>query len=195
MLTTGAERRDGGQGTARASKGNRVKAGTREARSARPHGLAAIGDELGRSGVDCDTFAAEFERVGAGPKPDLQAGRLNYCDYNAGRFELCVNRCFVCSPDPGTTRELQRRYEDAILYQVGWADGARDGFEAAAARHPVAILTNGATRLQHEKLRRLGIVAVGVFVSSASISCQSPHRSLRSRLKHPRIDRSQQTPL
>lgn len=67
--------------------------------------------------------------------------------------------------DPGATRELQRRYEDAILDHVGWADNARDGFEAVAVRHPVAILTNGATRLQHEKLRRLGIVADGVFVS------------------------------
>ncbi len=133
--------------------------------SGRPHGLAAIGDELIRAGVDRSTFGAEFERVGAGLKPDLEAGRLNHRDYNTARFELCINRCFVCSPDPGTMRELQRRYEEAILDHVGWADGARDGFEATAVRHPVAILTNGATRLQHEKLRRLGIVADGVFVS------------------------------
>ena len=144
-------------------------------RSARPHGFAALGRHLERAGVGRESFAAEFERAGAHLKADLQLGRLSRRDYNAARFNLCVNRCFPASlSHPDIARDLQRRYEDAILDHVDWAVGARAGFEAVAALHPVAILTNGAARLQHEKVRRLGIVADGVFVSD-EVGLSKPH--------------------
>ena len=149
-------------------------------RSARPHGLATISGELARHGIDVERFRAEFERVGVELKPDLQAGRLNRREYNVARFESCISRCRGRLPDPAALRQLQRRYEDAILDNIAWVDDARDGFAATAARHPVAILTNGETRLQHEKVRRLGIIADGVFVSDEVGLCKPDPDAFRN---------------
>jgi putative hydrolase of the HAD superfamily len=127
-------------------------------KSARPYGRAAIRDELETARVSAHDFAVALDEAGTELKGGLEAGLTKQLEYNAARFRLCMRRLGVREAgSPRLAAAVQRKYEDGILDHIRWMEGAEAGFHAVAARHRTAVLTNGAVRLQREKVIRLGI--------------------------------------
>jgi FMN phosphatase YigB (HAD superfamily) len=133
---------------------------------------AGIQSELDSAGVSADRFDVAFEAAGAELASSWRTGRITRSDYNAARFRLCAERLGLpLARSPRLLALGQRRFEDGILEHVQWLPRADEGFQAVAARFPVAVLTNGTSRLQRAKVARLGIgplLGDALFISDES---------------------------